>query len=353
MSSVRRIAYVVSTFPKLSESFIANELAELRRRGSDVLVLALRQPVELLRHEVVSRAGLDTCTVYERANFEPAVRSFAPDVIHAHFATEPAAVARDLADGAGVPFTFTAHGHDVYRRAPEDFAARALHAAAVVTVSEANARWIVDRFGVPRAHIRVIPSGVDTERFRPNGGPAAPSRIVCVARLAPVKNLGLLLAACAMLRDRGLAYRAVLVGDGRLRQDLEAMRIALGLERDVELAGAATQDRVLGYWHEATIAALSSDSEGIPVSLMEAGACGVPAVATAVGGVGELVEDGVTGLLTRPGDAQAFAAALERLLRDRALAIRLGASARRRVVEHFSLAGQVDRLLSLWAEVRT
>jgi glycosyltransferase involved in cell wall biosynthesis len=89
----------------------------------------------------------------------------------------------------------------------------------------------------------------------------------------------------------------------------------------------------------------------MPVSLMEAGACGVPSVATAVGGVPELVEDEATGILVPSDDAPAFAVALERLLSDRPLASRLGAAARRRVEAHFSLRRQVDALLTLWNEV--
>src|SRR2546422_11214590 len=87
----------------------------------------------------------------------------------------------------------------------------------------------------------------------------------------------------------------------------------------------------------------------MPVSLMEAAACGVPAVAPAVGGIPELVDDGVTGLLVPVGDTQALAAALEQLLRNPELAARMGMAARRRVEERFSLMGQVDRLLALWA----
>jgi glycosyltransferase involved in cell wall biosynthesis len=347
----RRVAYVLSAFPKLSESFIANELAELRRRDVEVLILALARPDETLRHEVIAEAGLDERTTYERAAFAHALATFSPDLIHAHFATEPAATAAELASTIGVPYTFTAHGHDIYRRAPEDFAARAARAGAVVTVSEANARWIADRFGVPRARLHVIPSGVDTGRFTPNGGPASPPLIVCVARLAPVKNLALLLAACASLRDRGVDFHAVIVGEGRMRAELEATIARLALASHVRLVGAATQEGVLSHLRRAAAVALTSDSEGLPVSLMEAGACGVPAVATAVGGVPELIEDGVTGLLAKPGDPQSVAAALERVICDRALAACLGDAARRRVETLFSLASQVDRLLSLWKEV--
>jgi colanic acid/amylovoran biosynthesis glycosyltransferase len=349
--SIRRVAYVVNTFPKLSETFIANELAELRRRRVDVLILSLQRPVEGLRHEIVAEAALLQRTVHDPARFGAVLREFAPDVVHAHFATDPAAAASELAAELRVPFTFTAHGHDIYRRPPADFAHRAARAAAVVTVSQANARTIVERFGVPAAHVRVISSGIDTTRFRPNGAPASPPSIVCVARLVPVKNLGLLLEACAQLRSRGLEFRAVLVGDGRLRGELERARERLDLAGTLDLVGAATQQRVVSYWQRATVAALTSDSEGMPVSLMEAGACGVPAVATGVGGVPELVDDGVTGLLVPARDAPALAAALERILCDPDLATRLGGAARRKVERSFSIAGQVDRLLSLWAEV--
>src|SRR3989442_4260243 len=114
--SIRRVAYVVNTFPKLSETFIANELAELRRRGVEVLILSLRPPLERLQHEIVAEAGLVERTVHDPAGFSGALRAFAPDVVHAHFATEPAAAACELAGELRVPFTVTAHGHDIYRR---------------------------------------------------------------------------------------------------------------------------------------------------------------------------------------------------------------------------------------------
>jgi glycosyltransferase involved in cell wall biosynthesis len=218
-------------------------------------------------------------------------------------------------------------------------------------VSKANRRYIVTNFGVPADKVHVIPCGVDTEKFRPNGRPTGVPNIVCVARLAQCKNLKLLLEACAILRDRGLDFRCVLVGDGPGRDELDRLRKQLQLVPCVELVGAAEQDEVLAWWQRAMIAVLSSESEGMPVSLMEAGACGVPAVATAVGGIPELIADGVTGLVTPPGSASALAEALERLLRNPALAMRLGAAGRRRVCEKFSLARQVESLLALWTSL--
>jgi glycosyltransferase involved in cell wall biosynthesis len=346
--TLRRIAYVVNVFPKLSETFIAGELAELRRRDVAVRILSLRRPTETLRHAVVTRAGLQERALYEPSEFAAALRAFRPELLHAHFATEPAAAARGLAAGLGVPFTFTAHGYDIYRRPPEDFAARAAAAAAVVTVSQANADRIATAFAVPPDRLRVIPCGIDTEWFRPHGPRAEPPHIVCVARLVPVKNLALLLDACADLRARRVEFRCVLVGDGPCRDELLAMRSRLGLEGVVDMVGAAEQAEVRAWWRRASVAVLTSEREGMPVSLMEAAACGVPAVAPAVGGIPELIEDGVTGLLTPSGDHRALAAALERLIRDRLLAARMGRAARAGAEQRFSVRQQVDRLLALW-----
>src|SRR5262249_12456171 len=152
------------------------------------------------------------------------------------------------------------------------------------------------------ARVRVIPCGVDTERFcpalcsrrrlrrlteawpeaRPRPSmPAAPEAwVVCVARQVKVKNLGLLLDACAELRRRGVAFRCAMIGDGPLHSDLRAKRAALGLDNLVAMPGAAEQSEVLQWWRRAAVGVLTSEHEGMPVSLMEAAACGVPVVAT-------------------------------------------------------------------------
>src|SRR6266404_6098999 len=145
----RRIAYVLKVFPKISETFIATELAELRRRGVELRILSLLPPRGDLRHEIVSRAGLDQITCYQAKDFLSVLREFRPQLLHAHFATEATAAAIELATEERIPFTFTAHGYDIHRKAPPDFCARAKAAGAVVTVSQANAAYMTDTFGVP------------------------------------------------------------------------------------------------------------------------------------------------------------------------------------------------------------
>jgi glycosyltransferase involved in cell wall biosynthesis len=232
--------------------------------------------------------------------------------------------------------------------------ARASRAAAVVTVSNANARHLETTFGIPRARIHVIPSGVDVEQFRPASADAvATSRwMVCVARHVRVKNLDLLLRACALLRDRGVQFQCAMVGGGVLRAELQATRDSLNLDRLVEMTGEATEREVLSWWQRAAVGVLTSDSEGMPVSLMEAAACGVPVVATSVGGVPELVDDGTTGYLVPRGDAEGLADKLGRLLENSDVRSTMGADARRRAQQRFALTRQVDQLLALWSADR-
>src|SRR5690242_2527855 len=101
----RRHAYVINVFPKPSETFLVGELAELRRRGVELLILSLRKPVETLRHEWVSSAGLDQIAHYEHEQFPKLLQQFQPELIHAHFATEPTAAAREFSELLKVPFT--------------------------------------------------------------------------------------------------------------------------------------------------------------------------------------------------------------------------------------------------------
>ena len=133
-----RLAYVLNIFPKISETFIAGELAELRRRGVELRILSLLPPRTEPQHEIIRRAGLDKLVEYDTSKFHGALQAFQPDLLHAHFAREATEKARELSALTGLPFTFTAHGYDIHRKPPPDFRARAEAARAVMTVSEAN-----------------------------------------------------------------------------------------------------------------------------------------------------------------------------------------------------------------------
>jgi len=215
-----------------------------------------------------------------------------------------------------------------------------------VAVSDAVADTAV-ALGVPRARVTVIPNGVDVERFaaaeadasvrRENGTPVVGS----VGCLAARKDYPTLLAALALLDGRGRSFRAVIVGEGKER---------VALERQVEQLGLAERVRFLGERPDVErllpgmdVFVLSSREEGIPNALLEAMAAARPAVATAVGGTPEVMQDGQTGWLVPPRDPAALARALETVLADPAEAARRGAAAQRYARERLSIQSMVER----------
>lgn len=348
--SIARIVYVLKKFPKLSETFIAREIAELRRRGVAVRILSLARPNEMLRHTFVDEAGLLELVEYDQQCFADVVRRFRPALLHAHFATEATALAWRLSRELHVPFSFTAHRYDIYDMPPGNFCARAAAAASVITVSQANARHIAQMTRCPLERIHVIPCGVPVDWFVPTAhAPTVPPTIVCVARLERVKQLATLLAACTLLQKSQIDFQCVVIGGGACEEELHEMCQRFGVAQRVRFLGPLDAHEVRQWWQQACIAVLTSSSEGMPVSLMEAAACGVPAVATRVGGIPEFVVDGATGILVDPGNVLELAAALERLLVHPDLAARYGRAARQRAVEVFSLERQVDSLLHVWA----
>ncbi|MFZ9038919.1 MAG: glycosyltransferase family 4 protein [Gammaproteobacteria bacterium] len=349
---LKRIAYTVNVFPKFSETFIANEIAELKRRGVEVLILSRRNPVESLRHPVVIDNALETHACYGEKSFLPALKKFRPQLIHAHFATQPTELARMLSSVLDIPFSLTAHCYDIYRRPAADFSERCRHASAVITVSEANARYMVDVLGAPATNLSVIPCGVDTDWFNPKWTRHAKAPLlVCASRLQPHKNIPVLLHACALLRDRGKIFRCVVLGDGDDRAKLEALRDSLGLSDLVQFCGLTSQEEVRGWWREASVGLLPSLAEGMPVSLMEALACAVPVVATAVGGIPEMISSGDNGYVVPVNDPPAMADAVMKILEDPRRASGMGKSARETALARFSLDHQVDRLIDIWQQM--
>ena len=229
----------------------------------------------------------------------------------------------------------------------------------LIGVSRATVDDLV-RLGVAgRGRFRVIPIGLDLERFRDlDAKPAVPlergageeEEVVSayVGRLVPIKRVDLILRAVAEARRQGSPVRLVVAGDGECRQELERLAGELGLADSVEFLGYVSDaSRVVA---RADLAILASDSEGTPVALIEAAAAGRPAVATAVGGVPEVVVPGA-GILVPRGDYAALAAALDRCARDRPLRERMGAHAREHVLRHFSVDRLLEDIESLYEEL--
>jgi glycosyltransferase involved in cell wall biosynthesis len=400
----RRVAYVVSRFPALTETFILEEVRDLRARGFDVDVLPLfgarggevhaawpelrtathghrtlslemaAALVDGLAHHARPLAGAWAEALARTApSRKLAVR--APVVllkaallarrleamgvahVHAHWATHPALAAWAIQRLTGIGYSFTAHAHDLYvDRAM--LREKVLGARFVVTISEFNRRLIERECGAEAAaRVHVIRCGVDLAAFAAGQRRAAagPPAFVCVAGLRPYKGHAVLLDAVSLLRTRGVDLRVVLVGDGELRGALEDRIAREGLADRVALRGALPHEEIPAALAGATAMVLPSvtardgQMEGIPVALMEAMAAGVPVISTRLSGIPELVRDGETGLLVPERDAAALADAMARLAADRDLAARLADGGRRLVARDYDGRRNVERLAALLA----
>ncbi len=222
-------------------------------------------------------------------------------------------------------------------------------AHAVNACSEFSARALVEREGLGADRVEVIPNGVDLERCHPADDVDAARRalgldpgarlLVCVARFHPVKDHETLVRAFARVAAARPGTELLLVGDGPERARIEALAAELAVGSHVRFLGL--RDDVPAILRAADLFVLTSASEAAPLTLLEAMATGLPAVATAVGGVPEILHDGVEGLLVPRADPEAAAAAIEALLGDRARAAAMGRAGRSRVEESYRLENTV------------
>ncbi len=399
------VAYIVSRFPSVTETFIANEIVALERLGDRVQLFSLRRqhpaahssPDHLVTgcvaggdlgageilgaqaHWFIRRPGrwLAAWAGALRGNFRsprflartlvavPISMAFArrlhADRIHAHWATHPALAAWVIHQLTDVPYSVTVHAHDLY--VDRSMLHRKLaDAAAIVTISDYNARLIAELYGDVSEKVSVIPCGVDTEKLRVANDHATagdPLQLTCVASLQDYKGHEHLLQACRILRDRGVRFHLELIGDGELRASLQSSAAQLGLDECVTFAGARANAEVLARVESSDMVVLpsvvtsSGKMEGVPVALMEALALGTPVIASDLSGVGELIIDGETGLLVPPGNAAAIADAVQRISDDAAMRRRLARAGRDRVEDRYDLARNACLLSAVLAGMAT
>jgi glycosyltransferase involved in cell wall biosynthesis len=396
-----RLAYFVSRFPTTTETFVVRELnAVAQQPGVEADLYALFPTPKGVVHEsargwldkvhrarplrclgsvarwaarrplrLTSTAGLvfkdyfrnprvlirALATLCVAAEYAETVEASETMHVHAHFASYPALAAWVCQRLTGIPYSFTAHAHDLYTT-PMGVGRRANDAKFVVSISEFN-RGLLRKLAPEGAPIHVVHCGVDTDFYRlahhtpPRTGAV---RALCVASLREVKGHRVLLEALAEGGDRLDRIELDLVGDGPLRSELEELVERLGLGSRVRFHGDLTEHVVVGMLEAADLFVLPSvierngDTEGIPVALMEAMAAGVPVVASRLTGVPELVHDGETGLLVEPGDVPGLADRLAELLAAPDAAVGRAAAGRYLVEHEFSLASSAAHLAMLF-----
>ena len=388
-----KVAFILKGYPRLSETFIAQEIEELEKRGLDIVLVSLRWPTDNKVHPVHRRIKAPVhylpeylwrqparvwrawCSVRRLPGYAAArqlwlrdlrrdvtlnrVRRFgqalvlshevAPSVghLHAHFLHTPASVTRYAARIADLPWSCSAHAKDVWTTPSWEKSEKL-----------ADCRWAVTCTGVNREHlaalapegrVSLVYHGVDSDYFAPSAGNEPPrdggdSRhpvtILSVGRAVPKKGYDDLINALAALRP-GLHWRFIHIGGGVLLKRLRRQVERAGLGGRVTWLGSQSQDTVLHHYRQADLFALAcrvgkdGDRDGIPNVLLEALSQSLAVVTTRVSAIPELIVDGENGILVPPRDSPALAAALAGLIVDPALRARLGGAGRDRVCAMF------------------
>src|SRR6266545_2830682 len=406
-----RLGYLYSRYPVISQTFCDAEMLALERRGIELVIGSVYPPLTSLRHEYIARLrapihyappqkilrilerDAKTARKWPRDLVEQHEGRYGPsakaeqrarnalyfaeffgrsgvDHLHVHFANRAAHTALFLKEISGIPFSVTAHGQDFMKDLGSDDLLREICGAAEFFAAETDYSRDLLRQRCPdsAAKIHRVYNGIDLERFpaprdevaRPRHGEQAVvapyhlPRIVSVGRLVPFKGFNDLVDACAELARRRIDFVCDIIGDGPLRETLQAKIEQLDLSSRVNLLGSLSQGAVLEKLQAADIFALASttDAQGatevFPTVILEAMASARTVVSTRLAGIPELVVDGQTGMLAPPGDSAALAHALEQLLRDPELRLRFGHAGRARIEQHFRIEQTVAPLIDLF-----
>lgn len=255
--------------------------------------------------------------------------------LHAHYAKEPLEIVARVRWLTGLPYSLAVHAKDLYTSPPRRLArrlAKAKFALACHQHGEKTLRSLAREEDWPK--ILHAPHGFDRRLFHRTATGRDSGLVVAVGRLTPKKGFDLLIEACASARLSARAeFRCVILGEGRMEAGLRRAIRNRGLEGRVELRGFADQRELAEWYRRASAVVLparvlgNGNRDGIPNVLVEAMACGAPVVATPVGGIPEIIDDGSNGLLVPPEDPAALAAAIDQVLGDPDLGHRLGSAA--------------------------
>ena len=399
-----KVAYLASRYPAVSHTFILREIFALRGLGIDIDTFSVRRaaPSDILGDDAtrefattrwlvpphparylaaffraVATRPRRTLQVFRLAlacnagsfgqrlkwmfYFVEAVQlarwleAGRHDRLHCHFGNNGASTAMLAARLANIPFSMTCHGSELNEPERYSLAEKVQASAFTVCVSEFG-RSILE--GIcpedQRSKLHVVRCGLEPDTVnRVERTKNDLHQILSVGRLSPEKAQGTLLDALARLRDADVKFHCTLVGEGPMRAQLEARAAELKLDAHLTLTGALAPDRVVEHYGKADVVVLSSISEGVPIVLMEAMSHALPVVATEVGGVPELVDNGRTGLLVPPEDPAALAEALRRILDDPDRATEMGREGAKTIVESFNATTSAAQLEKLFRAIRT
>jgi len=359
------------TFENLSELLVKwNKRAVFRPNALTQLGLTLR---EIITHPLrFARVcfWLVTLLIHSPTEFVKALyeltsscyfagccRRFGAEHIHVHFASRSLSLGLMIGMLTDLPISCTVHAFDIFTRSPGSLQMRLAKCKFIAAVSQFNAEYLRNTCGKSVADLcHVVHCGIDVEKFRSVSRQPKPGKIICVCRLSPKKGLDVAIRACAKLRDNNVKFLFEIVGDGPQRQSLEKLIGRLYLTDNVKLVGSKPNDKLTELFSRACVFLMpcvktpGGDMDGIPVAMMEAMACEVPVVSTAISGIPELVEDGITGRLAPEKDVDVLAQILKELLEDMDKIRQFGKAGRKHVLKDFCISQNAAKLRELIEE---
>ena len=402
------IGFILKGYPRLSETFIVNEIFLLEKLGYKLHIFALRNPGEAKVHETVSRVQAEVTYVPDyfwrflfaflsanirlcarrprlylpafrfaalrslRRRSSSTIKRFTQAVylvencltdtgvshFHAHFSHGPTTVAFFAAWLLDSSYSFSAHAKDIYLQENVFLRQKIERAKFVVTCTEFNRRHLLKVAG-DQAPIFRSYHGIDVQRFSPPHSQRQKTScpvILSIGRFIPKKGFPVLLQALDLLTRQGIQFHAKLIGGGPLHGELSKLTLELGLQDRVELLPQMTQSELMSYYRQADMFVLAcevqknGDRDGIPNVLVEAMAIGLPVISTAISGIPELIEHGVSGCLVTEKDPDALAARIRVLLHQPQMAERFGKAGRARIVASFDSKKNVKRIGELLSD---
>ena len=363
------VGYVVKIFPKLSETFILQEILELEARGLRIVIFSLNSPTDADTHPHVRQ--LRAPILYApQASQEQAdlssqwaswiskqCRIYGIEHLHAHFATEPTTVVEQVSRQTGIGYSFTTHAKDLFLSDHESLSRKTEHAQFVLTCTQYNQVYLQKTIS-SSTPIFCVYHGIDLEWFHPSPTNDAPPPsdiplILSIGRFREKKGFPTLIQACAGLQATGLPFRCVIIGYGPMQTELEAAIRHHRLQNHVWLVGKMTRERVREWYEQASLFVLpcqiaeDGDRDGIPNVLVEAMAMGLPVVSTSVASIPELITDQFSGLLVPPHQPHLLGIAIATLIQHPKLRKRLGHQARQQVIRHFNATRNTQTIFSL------
>ena len=411
-----KIAYFLHTFPRLHNTFILNEIIQLKEKGHEVYVFSIHKSQDkVVNREVLSlkdktfyfedfliehsqyfirhlfrvvkklntthssflrrliakvlimsnRTDVDVVKyhngfgwkIYALGLIAKKIQRDKIDIIHAGFANKPATATMILSELAGVPFSFEAHAYDLF--VDFDFSKEKIEKAKkIFTISNYNKQYLID-------HLKCPPSKIVVNRVPINKNccdkipdkPRSDSLITSVCRLHPTKGLEYAIEAFNLISQKRQDLRFTIIGGGPLESQLLEKVTQLSLTDKVTFVGDISNEDAIRFISQSTMMLLPSviaengDRDGIPTALIEAMYLKTPVIGSKISGIPELIEDGINGFLTEPGDVRGIAEKMEKLLSDDSLRIAMGEAARKKINEEFNVEQNFEKLIRAWDEM--